>query len=117
MERQLIARVDQLSLRVAPSAFLAGEIARVRQSMDVPASWRLDPSWTAFYNPGAMTQAEIDAYDASQKAAQRDKELALRALKALASAIHKRFKAVVPTDATTAAQWKAAIDAEWDALA
>ena len=46
----------------------------------------------------------------------RERELALRALKALAVAIHKRFKASVPTDTVTAQQWENAIRAEWDAL-
>lgn len=64
----------------------------------------------------SKTQSEINTYDAAQLSAVRDKDLALRALKALATAVHKRFKAQVPTDPTTAAQWKAAIDAEWDAL-
>lgn len=46
----------------------------------------------------------------------RDKAFAENVVRALATAIHKRFKAQIPTDPTTAAQWETAIRAEWDAL-
>lgn len=48
--------------------------------------------------------------------AERDRQLSVKAMRALATAIHKRLKATLPTDATTAAEWEAAIRAEWDAL-
>lgn len=65
------------------------------------------------------TQAEIDAADATAglaviKAVQRDADIGRKAIKALAIATHKRFKAKIPTDATTADQWEAAIRAEYD---
>lgn len=61
----------------------------------------------------AATAAEIRQYDDVMV---RDKDLSRKYLRALAIATHKRFKAKVPTDATTAAEWEAAIRAEWDAL-
>lgn len=61
----------------------------------------------------AATVAERKEYDDVMV---RDKALAVKALKALAIATHKRFKAVVPTDTTTAAQWEASLRAEYDAL-
>ena len=64
-----------------------------------------------------IAQALTD-YQAQNIAAkeQRDCELSVKVMRALAIAVHKRIKAVVPTDTTTAAQWEAAIRAEWDAL-
>ena len=116
MQRRLIPDLDHLALKTATSSTFAAERERVRTNTSAPLAWRLCPSLTAFYNPEGMTQAEMDAYDASQRAEQRDKELALKALAALATAVHKRIKALIPADTTTAAQWKAAIVAEWDAL-
>ena len=90
--------------------------AELRSRTKVDPSWRLCPSLTVFYNPAGMTQADIDAYDAAKRAERRDRDLEMKALKALAVATHKRFKAKVPTDTTTAAQWEAAIRVEYDAL-
>ena len=72
-------------------------------------------------------QAQADAYIATfdpsdpahaayEKQQERDRQLAAKVIKALAIATHKRFKAQIATDATTAAQWEAAIRAEYDAL-
>lgn len=61
----------------------------------------------------SATSAEIKQYNDVMV---RDKDLARKAIQALAIAVHKRFKTQIPTDSTTAAQWNAAIAAEWDAL-
>lgn len=116
MERRLLPPHAARALTDATRQTFAAEEARVREGQDVPADWRLSPTCTAFYNPAGMTQAEIDAYDAAERATRRDRDLGLKALRALALAIHKRCKAQIPTDTTTAAQWEAAIKAEWDAL-
>ena len=116
MERRLISALDQSLLLRTPAANLASEIARVRAAVDAPASWRIDPALAFFYNPSGMSPAAINTYESAQRAVYRDQELARKAIVVLAVAIHKRFKAVVPTDTTTAAQWEAAVRAEWDAL-
>ena len=116
MEYQLIHDPDQQRLREASGAGLTAEIARLRAVGRVPPQWRLSPALSSFYNPTGMTQAEIDAFDATERSALRDRDLALKALQALATAVHKRLKEQIPTDPTTAAQWKTAIVAEWDAL-
>ena len=71
----------------------------------------------------SAAQPHIDAFNPddpshvqAEAAAQRDIELAMKALKAISIAIHKRMKAFIPTDTTTLAQWEAIIKAEWDAL-
>lgn len=64
----------------------------------------------------AATAPELAAFDATVRAAERDKDIAKKAIRALAIATHKRLKVVVPTDTTTAAQWEAAIRSEYDAL-
>lgn len=80
---------------------------------DNPDARRHKWNGTAFV---AKTAQEIAAYDAARRHEGRDRELALRALRALALAVHQRFNAQVPTDQTTAAQWRAAIAAAWDTL-
>lgn len=65
-----------------------------------------------------ITQAVAD-YTTQGIAAQetRDRDLAMKVIKALAIATHKRFKAGgVTGDTVTAAQWEAALRAEYDAL-
>lgn len=69
MERQLIPLDDQRALREAPSTALSAEEARVRNDQRVPVDWRLESSCAAFYNPTGMTQADITAYDAADRAA------------------------------------------------
>lgn len=66
MERRLIPNTVQARFRVLSGAGLEAEIERVRQDMTTPLPWRLCPSFTSFYNPVGMSQAEIDAYDAAQ---------------------------------------------------
>lgn len=46
---------------------------------------------------------------------ERDRQIDQKLMIALATAVHKRFK-LLPGDTMTAAQWKALIRAEWDAL-
>lgn len=82
------------------------------------ATWKVSPA-----NLQAAAQPTIDAFDPNDPAhvqadtvATRDRELAAKVMRALATAVHKRFKAQIATDTTTAAQWEAAIRAEWDAL-
>ena len=62
------------------------------------------------------TANDIQTYDANNQAALRDAQIRQRLFFALAIAIHKRFKRLIPTDTTTAAEWEAAIRNEWDAL-
>lgn len=66
MERLLIPLLDQMALRSAIGAEVLTESARVRAATHAPASWRLCPSLTAFYDPAGMTDAEIAAYDATR---------------------------------------------------
>lgn len=61
----------------------------------------------------AATLAEIKAYDDVMV---RDRQLAAKALRALAIATHKRFRRQSTADVTTAAEWEAAIREEYDAL-
>lgn len=116
MERQLIPINDSRALKEATSQTFSAEEVRVRDAQDIPAGWRLAPTCTAFYNPAGMTQADMDAFDATERIARRDHELGLKVVIALATAIHKRIKSAVPTDTTTATQWEASLRAEWDAL-
>lgn len=64
----------------------------------------------------SRTLADIQADDANAAAAIRDAQIRQRLFFALAVAVHKRFKRLIPTDTTTAAEWEAAIRNEWDAL-
>lgn len=68
--------------------------------------------------PTAQELAAVSApaADAATKTVVAERELAMRGLKALAIAVHKRLKSSVPADSVTAQQWEAAIRAEWDAL-
>ena len=82
------------------------------------ATWTVHPQTLQ-----RAAQPTIDAFDPNDPAhaaweaqQERDVALGLKMIRALASATHKRLKVVVPTDTTTAAQWTAAIIAEWDAL-
>ena len=101
------------------------------QGFGDPALIHTEPqNYTAVEVPGACPDPRLTRHDASAPsktraatAAERkqyddlmvrDKELGARLVKALAVAIHKRFKAVVPTDTTTPTQWEAAIRSEWD---
>lgn len=68
--------------------------------------------------PDAATLVQWAADFQSQNIAgqqQRDRDLSMRAIKALSVAIHKRFK-LIPADTVTAAQWQRAIETEWDGL-
>ena len=64
----------------------------------------------------AKTSGEIQSYDTNTANAVRDGQIRQQLFFALAIAIHKRFKRLIPTDTTTAAEWEAAIRNEWDAL-
>lgn len=109
----IAARLDQI-LRNAGHAITGVSIG----DRSNKATWTVSPS-----SLQVSCQATIDGFDpldpahaAAEKAAERDRQLAAKALRALATAIHKRFKAQVATDPTTAAQWEASLLAEWDAL-
>lgn len=82
------------------------------------ATWTVRPS-----SLQASAQPTIDVFDPNDPAhsawdaqQERDRELARKVIKALAIATHKRFKAQIGTDSTTAAQWEASLRAEYDAL-
>ena len=76
---------------------------------------RVDGQSSPLPSAADIATAESE-YAAVATGEQRDRELAVKALKAVAIATHKRFKAQIPTDTTTAAQWETAIQAEYDAL-
>ena len=116
MEYRLIPDSDRIVLQAAPSTTFAAERERIRSNTNTPLTWRLCPSFIVFYNPVGMSAEDIMAYEAPKKAEQRNKELALKALKAVVIAVHKRFKTLIPTDTTTVTQWETFIRAEWDAL-
>lgn len=82
------------------------------------ATWKVSPVGLQ-----SAAQSYIDAFDPADPShaqweaqQERDQELARKVIKALAIAVHKRFKAQIATDPTTAQQWQDAIRAEYDAL-
>lgn len=64
-----------------------------------------------------IAQADLD-FAAQNIAGQqkRDREIAAKVIQALALATHQRFKAQIPADPTTLAQWKASIVSAYDSL-
>lgn len=73
MERRLIPLVHQDALRSSTATD-----ADIRAAVSAPASWRLCPSLTSFYNPVGMTPAEIAAYEATQPKVIRTRALLRR---------------------------------------
>jgi hypothetical protein len=88
------------------------------------ATWRID------YAPAATAQHRTDGEtlrqtfdplaateDQKDRQEERDQDVAKKIIRALAVAIHKRFKTGgVTGDTVTVAQWEAAIRSEYDAL-
>ena len=100
---------DPALIHTEPSKYTAVEVPG--HSCPDPRTERYDPSTLS--QRRAAVAAEIKAYDDVMV---RDKELAKRVIRALAKAIHKRFKAQIATDVTTAEDWAASICKEYDAL-
>ena len=76
MTRRLISDLDRLALMSAVD--VSAERERIRQKTGAPLTWRLCPSFTAFYDPTGMTQAEIDAYEAAKPKVIRTRDLLRR---------------------------------------
>ena len=113
MERRLITDIDQLFLRLTSASNLAAELARVKANVGAPASWRIDPSYTCFYNTEGMTQGEIDTYESTQLS---NKSLATSRQKDILAmlAVIVRQKNVSAWNALTTPQKVTAVLAEAD---
>ena len=113
MERRLIPILDQLALRAASGTSFDAELERIRLATSAPASWRLDPDYTSFYNPTGMAQGEIDAYEAAELASQA--QTTSRQKDTLATlAVIVRAKNTIAWNAMTTAQKVTATLAEAD---
>lgn len=103
--------------RVLTQAGVIVESVSIGDAMD-KRTWTVRP-----VNMQAAAQPHIDAFNPTDPShalleAQQelDQELAKKVIKALTIATHKRFKAQIATDSTTALEWQNAIRAEYDAL-
>lgn len=68
MTRRLISDNDRIALTAASGdrEVLSAERERIRLNTNTPLTWRLCPSFTAFYDPAGMTAAEIATYDQAE---------------------------------------------------
>lgn len=85
-------------------------------------TWRIHYAATATAQDVTTGEALIQSFDPTDAAvvarerAEDAKELDEKRLQAVAVAVHQRFKASVPGDTVTLAQWRAMIRAAWDSL-
>ena len=111
MIKHLIPDTLQSLLRSASVGTFAETEARVRQQMAVRPSYRLLPSYEAFYDPGTMTIEEIDTFEAAElEAALNTVSLQTDVLTMLAVIV--RAKNPAAWDALTASKKMAAVRAE-----
>ena len=106
-------------------AVAAAGVPLVGVSIGLPndrRTWRIHYAANATAQHVATGEALILSFDpadpvvVARERAEDAKELEQKRLQAVALATHQRFKASVPGDTVTLAQWRAAIRAAWDSL-